>query len=149
MNLGSDPHSLQFLPSCLPGGEPGNLAEHDGDTLAFMFHKPHFLETRKAQGTLQIHQAGRNVRLFHTMKPDRSFYDTAAWKRTRERVLRRDRYMCVDCRRYGRMREAVEVHHIQHLEDAPELALDPGNLVSLCKACHRKRHPEKGGQHTR
>lgn len=76
---------------------------------------------------------------------DYSFYDSAAWKRVRSRVLRRDHYMCVDCRRYGRMVEAVEVHHIEHLEDAPERALDPANLISLCKACHRKRHPEKGG----
>ena len=105
------------------------------------------LETRKAQGAIQIHQAGRDVRFLFAMT-DYSFYDSAAWKRKRAQVLRRDKYMCQDCKRYGRMREAVEVHHIQHLEDAPELALDASNLVSLCKACHRKRHPEKGGAHT-
>lgn len=106
-----------------------------------------FLKTRKAQGAIQIHQAGRDVRFLIAMT-DYSFYDSAAWKRKRAQVLRRDKYMCQDCKRYGRMREAVEVHHIQHLEDAPELALDASNLVSLCKACHRKRHPEKGGAHT-
>ena len=34
--------------------------------------------------------------------------------------------------------------HIKHLEDFPELAYDNDNLISLCSACHRKRHPEKG-----
>jgi 5-methylcytosine-specific restriction endonuclease McrA len=42
------------------------------------------------------------------------------------------------------MREAKEVHHIKHLEDYPELAFDDNNLISLCSACHRKMHPEKG-----
>ncbi len=83
------------------------------------------------------------------MNYDKTFYDSAAWKRTRERTLRRDKYMCVECRRYGRMREAVDVHHIKHLEDAPELALDPRNLISLCRACHNRQHPEKGGSRAR
>jgi 5-methylcytosine-specific restriction endonuclease McrA len=44
------------------------------------------------------------------------------------------------------MREAKEVHHIKHLDDYPELAFDDNNLISLCSACHRKMHPEKGIQ---
>lgn len=35
------------------------------------------------------------------------------------------------------------VHHIRPLRDAPELALDLANLVSLCDACHDEAHPEK------
>lgn len=38
------------------------------------------------------------------------------------------------------------VHHIKPLRDAPELALDLANLVSLCDACHDEAHPEKHGQ---
>ena len=72
------------------------------------------------------------------------FYLTAKWKRKRARILRRDGYQCQDCKRYGRMREATEVHHIKHLEDNPELAYVDDNLVSLCKSCHNARHPEKG-----
>lgn len=76
------------------------------------------------------------------------FYLTAKWKRKRQKILRRDRYKCKECQRYGRIREAVEVHHIKHLEDYPELAYDDSNLVSLCRDCHRKMHPEKGGRHS-
>jgi 5-methylcytosine-specific restriction endonuclease McrA len=73
-----------------------------------------------------------------------SFYDSKQWKCKREAILVRDKYQCQECRRYGKLVEAKEVHHKVHLEDAPELAFDDDNLVSLCKACHRKCHPEKG-----
>lgn len=74
------------------------------------------------------------------------FYQSKAWKRKREWILRRDGYRCQDCKRYGRMRQATTVHHIKHLDQYPELALTSSNLVSLCDACHNKRHPEKGGR---
>lgn len=77
------------------------------------------------------------------------FYITTRWKRKRAAILRRDKYLCQDCKRYGRTREAKEVHHIKHLEDHPELAYEDSNLISLCHACHNKAHPEKGSQGTR
>ena len=77
------------------------------------------------------------------------FYESRRWKRLRLAVLRRDKYICQNCKRYGRTRPAEEVHHIKHLEDYPELAMDPENLISLCKACHNAMHPEKGGDKRR
>ena len=71
------------------------------------------------------------------------FYKSQKWKQYRQKILRRDHYTCQNCKRYGRLVEAVEVHHIEHLEDCPERAYDPTNLISLCKKCHRKAHPEK------
>ena len=44
----------------------------------------------------------------------RKFYKSTAWKHKRSAILRRDNYQCQDCKRYGRMREAVTVHHIMH-----------------------------------
>ena len=73
------------------------------------------------------------------------FCKTIAWQSRRMAVLRRDRYLCVDCKRFGRLTQATLVHHIKHYDTNPELALEPSNLVSLCSACHNKRHPEKGG----
>lgn len=66
-------------------------------------------------------------------------------------ALQRDYYICQDClaaKRRGEMirpRSASVVHHILPRDKYPELALDLDNLVSLCDACHNKRHPEKGG----
>ena len=73
-------------------------------------------------------------------------YKSKKWKRKRELVLRRDGYLCCECKKYGRKREAVTVHHIKHVDEFPELAYTDGNLISLCNACHNKMHPEKGGR---
>lgn len=73
-----------------------------------------------------------------------NFYHSRQWIRKRNHILRRDNYQCQECRKYGRMREASYVHHIQHLEDRPDLALVDSNLESVCLACHNKLHPEKG-----
>lgn len=81
---------------------------------------------------------------------EEDFYNSGAWRRKRERILRRDKYLCVECRRYGRRGAdglpiaAVTVHHIVPLEIDPTRRMDNDNLQSLCKACHNKKHPEKG-----
>lgn len=78
------------------------------------------------------------------------FYKSAAWLRKRAKILRRDKYLCVECRRYNRRDKqglpvaAVTVHHIVPFEIDPTRKLDETNLQSLCKACHNKKHPEKG-----
>ena len=78
------------------------------------------------------------------------FYKSKAWLRKRKKILRRDKYLCVRCKRYGRrgrdgLPVAAEiVHHKIPLEVDPSKKLDDENLESLCKACHNKEHPEKG-----
>lgn len=73
------------------------------------------------------------------------FYNSKIWRHKRAAILKRDGYMCVHCKRYGRLRSATTVHHIKHLDEYPELALTDSNLVSLCAACHNAEHPERGG----
>lgn len=78
------------------------------------------------------------------------FYHTAAWRKVRQLALQRDGGMCQDCMDrlragYGfRPRRAELVHHIIPVEERPDLALDLGNLRSLCSECHNREHPEKG-----
>lgn len=87
---------------------------------------------------------GRCLALY--LRGDRlDFYTSKAWGHKREKILRRDGYMCRECRRYGRNRAATTVHHIVPYEERPDLALTDNNLISLCAACHNKKHPEKGG----
>ena len=70
----------------------------------------------------------------------------------RAAALERDAGMCRDCMDrfragYGiKPRRATMVHHVISINDRPDLALDLGNLRSLCEACHNKKHPEKGKQ---
>lgn len=73
-------------------------------------------------------------------------YNTARWHDLRKKILRRDRYQCRICRRYGKLTEATEVHHIQHADERPDLAYSPDNLISLCHSCHEKQHPEKAAK---
>ena len=83
-------------------------------------------------------------------KESKPFYHGDAWKKVRAAALERDAGMCCDCMDrfragYGRKpRRATMVHHLQSIEERPDLALDLANLRSLCDPCHNKRHPEKG-----
>lgn len=68
------------------------------------------------------------------------FYKNPKWIRKRKIILRRDKYTCKECSRYGKTTPAITVHHIYPLENYPELALVNENLVSLCNECHGQMH---------
>ena len=69
---------------------------------------------------------------------ERGFYQSRAWRQIREVALQRDHYLCQNCLRNNRLTRATEVHHIQPLEDHPELGLELANLQSLCWDCHEQ-----------
>ena len=71
------------------------------------------------------------------------FYKTREWGQKRLEILERDNYECQRCKAEGRFSPAVVVHHVQHLDRHPELALEDDNLLSLCEPCHNREHPEK------
>lgn len=78
------------------------------------------------------------------------FYWWPEWRtRMRPDVLALDRYECQLCKARGRYARATIVHHVKHLRDRPDLALSVWDLetgerqlVSVCKACHEREHPE-------
>ena len=84
--------------------------------------------------------------------PNNPHYTQAKHRHWRELVLRRAGYLCEECRRYGRTDakgqpiRATTAHHIQHLDEHPEMAYVVSNGRALCAACHSKAHPEKGGR---
>lgn len=83
---------------------------------------------------------------------EHEFYTWPKWHAERAFVLREDRNECQTCKAKGRYSRAVIVHHVKHLRNRPELALlmfakdDRGKtyrqLLSVCKKCHEKEHPE-------
>lgn len=77
-----------------------------------------------------------------------NFYKSKKWTSKRERILRRDEYMCQECKRYGKSTQAQTVHHIHQLEFNPELALEGWNLVSLCNKHHDMMHERAGHELT-
>ena len=71
-------------------------------------------------------------------------YRTMRWRRLRERILRRDGYRSQEALRYGRSIEAEIVHHCWPVEEYPEFAWQPWNLVSITEAEHRAMHNADG-----
>lgn len=78
-----------------------------------------------------------------------TFYKSKAWRKTREYILLKHNYTCVECAKRGILTFADAVHHIKHLREPGgwELRLSDDNLVPLCNTCHNKEHTEKGGHH--
>lgn len=72
-------------------------------------------------------------------------YQSARHRAWREKVLRRAKYRCEECARYGRTVTATVAHHIMHADAHPELRYVVSNGRALCEACHNRYHPEKGG----
>lgn len=70
---------------------------------------------------------------------EQGFYHWPAWRRIRQLALQRDRFLCQNClHKKGVIKTATEVHHLQPVEDFPELALELDNLQSLCWQCHEE-----------
>ncbi|MBR4472528.1 MAG: HNH endonuclease [Oscillospiraceae bacterium] len=69
---------------------------------------------------------------------DQGFYNRSTWKRLRRQVLIRDHFVCQLRTSRQCTGIATEVHHIQDLEEHPELALDMDNLTSCCWWCHEE-----------
>ncbi len=72
--------------------------------------------------------------------PRDPFYATAAWRKTRAMVRRRDQQRCTNCGKNVRKRGAGIVHHIKDRRTHPDLALFLPNLRLLCWACHNAEH---------
>lgn len=68
------------------------------------------------------------------------YYGARIWKSLRERVLRRDKYLCRYCLRYGKRKEATHVHHIVPADTSELLRYKDFNLISLCRLCHEQMH---------
>ncbi|WP_407270033.1 HNH endonuclease [Radiobacillus sp. PE A8.2] len=91
---------------------------------------------------------------YKTKEQKRKFYDSGSWKQMRKRIKQRDNYECQECKRRGRLtidtneysesakrkKIMLVVDHIKEVEDYPELALDEGNLQTLCVNCHNFKH---------
>lgn len=68
------------------------------------------------------------------------FYRSSAWWKVRQKVMQRDRFTCTNCGADVRGKGEGRVDHILPRKDRPDLALDEGNLRTLCVACDNARH---------
>lgn len=72
-------------------------------------------------------------------------YTSKRWHRLRQKILRRDGYMCQYNKRYGRHIQADTVHHIYPADEYPEYQWCEWNLISLSKEAHDKMHDRNNG----
>lgn len=63
-----------------------------------------------------------------------------SWWDIRAKVWKRDMGQCVDHKRRGVIVPAKDVHHIIAISKGGTTTM--GNLISLCAACHIRRHPQ-------
>ncbi len=64
--------------------------------------------------------------------------EQAGFWNVREYVLWRDNHLCQNCK--GKSKDAVlEVHHLESRQTGGDR---PGNLLTLCKTCHKRHHAE-------
>lgn len=68
------------------------------------------------------------------------FYDDPKWIRLRNSALRRDNYMDMEAKRFGKVKNAEVVHHIFPKDEFPEYAFSIWNLVSLSRKTHNEMH---------
>ena len=67
-------------------------------------------------------------------------YNTGKWERKRSKILKKQGYMCQECKRYGKRIDANTAHHIYPAEDYTEYVWCDWNLISLCSTCHNSMH---------
>ena len=78
--------------------------------------------------------------------PNDPYYFTPKHRRWRAAVLRRAKYLCVECARYGKPMSASHAHHIKPRKEYPELQYSLDNGQALCTACHNKIETRIGGK---
>lgn len=81
---------------------------------------------------------------FAATKDYSSFYKSKRWERKRVAVLKRDKYLCQEAARYGKVAEANTVHHCIPIAERPDLKLDDRNLISLAEETHDRMHLKYG-----
>lgn len=69
------------------------------------------------------------------------------WQQTRQRILERDGYLCVECMRDGRVTLATDVDH--RTPKSKGGTDDPDNLQSLCADCHKAKTVRDSGGRVR
>lgn len=70
----------------------------------------------------------------------RAFKRTTEYKVFRRQMYERDSYTCQHCGHHSGngVRCDLELDHIVPVWEAPDRIMDPENVRTLCKACHRK-----------
>lgn len=84
------------------------------------------------------------VTKYVTTEERNKFYWSSEWRKIRKKIVERDNFECVKCKRQGKVTtndtDRLIVDHIVELKDRPDLRLEPSNLQTLCHYHHELKH---------
>ena len=97
------------------------------------------LTTRKDKGYCDDHSDERTNWTAHQRRHGSSHQRGYGhvWRKLRKTILLRDDYLCVACKRAGRLTPATDVDHI--VPKSKSGTDDADNLQSLCRPCHQTK----------
>lgn len=81
-----------------------------------------------------------------------AFYHSQAWKKCQASYTKQAHGLCEVCKSKGLIVPGVIVHHKIHLTPEnisdPDITLNPGNLMLVCRDCHADIHRERTRRYT-
>lgn len=89
----------------------------------------------KLINTFYIYKSYNKKTIYNFKKEYKEYLQSTNWKKLRERVLKRDNYLCVICNN-----KANHVHHLSYGCYARYGKSRRIECVSLCKKCHMRIH---------
>ena len=89
----------------------------------------------------QMHKAEREKARNARRPVEMGIYGSAAWKRLRAAVLRE----ATGCAWCGATGVRLTADHVLTVRRAPDLALEPSNVVASCVSCQLRRQYAPGG----
>ena len=99
----------------------------------------------KLKGGKRVCLQCHNIRQDKGLSRERTLFNVSpAWSKARTACFERDDYTCQECDDRGGY---LNAHHILSYRSHPELRLSTGNLLTVCRPCHRAIHSSQIGYH--
>ena len=107
--------------------------------------------TGKRRAIIRLFSLGQmGTETANRRKELQAFYNTPAWRRTREAYRQSVGGLCEDCKDKGIIRAGDCVHHVIPLSPTnlsnENITLNWANLRLLCDECHARVHQERGDE---
>ena len=81
-----------------------------------------------------------------------AFYKSKAWQDCRNSYMKMVGGLCELCYKEGKITPAEEIHHKIHITPQnihdPNVTLNYGNLIALCREHHRQQHGGRDRRYT-
>lgn len=104
-----------------------------------------YCDTHKREHVKQEQHSRREVNRAYSDKRKQeeprihAFYQSKRWERLSRQIKLRDDFMCQECLRNNKYKQANVTDHIIEIKDNWEARWDANNMESLCHYCHNMK----------